>query len=333
MEYSNASNEKAPSRLLAKLLVLLFSVCGTLNNAFAAKCLYVSSYHQGYEWNDGIEKGLVKVLDGKCILDKFYMDTKRNTSKEFAEKMALAAKRHIDSSKPDVVIAADDNASKYLVMPYFKDAKLPFVFCGINWTVEAYGYPYRNVTGMIEVAPIRPLLKEIHNIVKKASKGLYLSSEVFTEHKDYERYRRYYEEEGVSLKAVFVETLDEWKEQYQLAQSAGFDFLVLGNNAGINDWDVKEAARFALKHAKVFSVTNYDWMMPYTMFAMTKLPEEQGEWAARVSLSILDGVPLENIPIVINRRWNIFINPTLVDKAEIHIPRRIAHKALKVNIE
>lgn len=319
--------------LSAKLLVLLFCVYGATNSAFAAKCLYVSSYHPGYEWNDGIEKGIDKVLDGKCKLDKFYMDTKRNTSKEFAEKMALAAKKHIDQSKPDVVIAADDNASKYLVMPYFKNTKPPFVFCGINWTVEAYGYPYSNATGMIEVAPIRPLLKEINNIVKKPSKGLYLSSEVFTEHKDYERYRRYYEEEGVNLKAVFVKTLDAWKEQYQLAQSSGFDFLVLGNNAGINDWDSNEAAHFALRHAKVFSVTNYDWMMPYSMFAMTKLPEEQGEWAAQVALSLLDGIPLQNIPIVINRRWNIFINPALANKAKIRIPRRIAHKALKVRIE
>ena len=43
------------------------------------------------------------------------------------------AKAEIDAFKPDVVIAADDNASKYLIEPYFKDAALPFVFCGVNW--------------------------------------------------------------------------------------------------------------------------------------------------------------------------------------------------------
>lgn len=333
MQTGNASTRTAYAPVMTALLFALFSAHSITNNAYAAKCLYVSSYHKGYEWNDGIEKGLDKVLAGRCEVDKFYMDTKRNQSVEFAQDMALSAKRHIEKTKPDVVIAADDNASKYLVMPYFKNAPLPFVFCGINWTAQAYDYPYSNATGMIEVAPIRPLLKEIETIIKKPSTGLYLSSDVFTEHKDFERYRRIYEQEGITLRAAFVNSLAEWKEQYKLAQTAGLDFIVLGNNAGINDWNPEQASRFAMQHAQVLSVTNYDWMMPYAMFAMTKLPEEQGEWAAQVALSILDGVPVTNIPIVINRRWEIFINPELVHRAHIEIPRRLAHKAIKVGGE
>ena len=68
----------------------------------------------------------------------FRMDTKRNTDEEFKKTAALKAKAEIEASKPDVVIAADDNASKYLIQPYFKDASLPFVFCGVNWDEKGF---------------------------------------------------------------------------------------------------------------------------------------------------------------------------------------------------
>ncbi|HOL89685.1 MAG TPA: hypothetical protein PK965_10750, partial [Anaerohalosphaeraceae bacterium] len=61
------------------------------------------------------------------------------------------AKEVIETWKPDLVIAADDNASAYLIAPFYRNADLPFVFCGVNWDAGSYGFPCRNVTGMIEV--------------------------------------------------------------------------------------------------------------------------------------------------------------------------------------
>ena len=57
--------------------LILVWVAGMLihSSVFASTCLYVSSYHKGYEWSDGIEQGIATVLKGKCKLDKFYMDT------------------------------------------------------------------------------------------------------------------------------------------------------------------------------------------------------------------------------------------------------------------
>ncbi len=304
------------------------ALCVLSTSSFAAQCLYVSSYHAGYEWNDGIERGIESTLEDKCELDKFYMDTKRNTSPEFAQKKAKAAKEYIEKTSPDVVIACDDNASKYLVKPYYKDAALPFAFCGINWTVEEYGYPYSNVTGMIEVAPILPLLKLIQDVIEDPVEGIYLSADVLTEHKDYERYRRSYEAQGVTLHGKFVNTLDDWKREYIDAQR--YDFIVLNNNSGIHDWNKLDAKDVALKHSKTLTVTNYDWMMPYSMLAMTKLPEEQGEWAAQIALAIIDGQAPVNIPVIVNRRWNIYVNPNLVERSKIRIPAHIMHKAIKI---
>ncbi|VAW74251.1 hypothetical protein MNBD_GAMMA15-1813 [hydrothermal vent metagenome] len=293
--------------------------------AEAAKCLLIMSYHKGYAWNDGIEKGVEETLRGKCELKKFYMDTKRNTHPEFAKKKALEAKSLIEEYRPDIVIASDDNASRYLVSRYYKDSSLPFVFCGVNWTADEYGYPYRNVTGMVEVAPILPLLKIIKQTVNPALRGVYLSADVVTEHKDYVHYKKEYEKRNIRLTAYFVRTMDEWEEKYTLAQSA--DFIIVNNYAGIADWDARRAIRHVRNYSKTFTVTNYKWMMPYAMFALTKNAHEQGVWAARVALNILEGSAPYEIPVTVNKEWNMLVNPELLDIAGIEMNKRTLRRA------
>jgi len=330
-DHASAARPRATARLALTAPLLLLLVALLPAPAQAASCLYVSSYHPGYEWNDGIERGLEEGLAGRCELARFYMDTKRNTEPEHGAAMAQKAYQQILATRPDVIIACDDNASKYLVAPLLKDAPFPVVFCGINWTVEPYGYPYDNVTGMIEVAPVQQLIKEMRALFPGMAHGVYLSSDVYTEQKDFVRYLRYFEEDRVTLRGVFVKTLAEWKATYLAAQNGGEDFIVLGNNAGINDWDIDQAATFALEHARIFSVSNYDWMMPYTMLALTKLPEEQGEWAGQVALAVIDGAPVSSIPIVVNRRWDIYINPQLLERGGFVLPPRLIQQAIKVD--
>ncbi len=305
--------------------VLLFH-----NAAFADKCLYVSSYHYGYEWNDGIERGIETALGGKCELDKYYMDTKRNKDKAFYKQSALAAKKHIEETKPDIIIACDDNASKYLVMPYYKDADLPIVFCGINWSVKQYAYPYSNVTGIIEISPIKPMMKIVTTALKGVTHGVYLGPDVISQQKEFELNRGVYDKAGIKIEPLFVKTMAEWESAYIKAQQA--EFIIIGNNGGINDWDDKRALEIVLSQTARLTVTNYDWMSKYAMLAMTKLAEEQGEWAAQVALTILEGEQPSNIPIVTNRRWNIFVNPTLLDKSAIKLPPHIMQKAIKIGL-
>ncbi|MBI3607992.1 MAG: hypothetical protein HY207_08505 [Nitrospirae bacterium] len=201
----------------------LFTACAT--DALAARCLYVSSYHKGYEWNDGIERGLDGVLAGKCTVDKFYMDTNRNKSEGYAERIALTAKQHIDATQPDIVIACDDPASKYLVMPYYKEAALPIVFCGINWSVEPYGYPYSNVTGMVEISPIKPLVKSIKEVLAKAKRGVYLGPDVISQHKEFELNREVYGKAGIKMSPIFVKTMADWEAGYDRAQQSDLPSL------------------------------------------------------------------------------------------------------------
>ena len=298
------------------------------SEAAAKKCLFVSSYHRGYAWSDGVERGLRDALQGHCDIRQFDMDTKRHKSEEDKRQAALAAKEIIETWQPDVVITADDNAAKYLIAPYYKNHELPFVFCGVNWTADEYGFPYDNVTGMIEVAPIMPMLERAREIVPTIRRAFYIGADTLTESKNLARFQEAAQRLGLELAHALESTTDGWLESYRRAQD--YDLLIVGSNAGINDWDPARIRDGILESARILSVTNHEWMMPYTILGVTKVPEEQGAWAAKAALRILEGIPPRAIPIVANNQRDIWINRDILSAARIELPNGLMRKGKKV---
>jgi len=224
--------------------------------------------------------------------------------------------------RPDVVITSDDNAAKHLVKAYYRDAELPIVFCGVNWTVEEYGFPYKNVTGMVEVAPIRPMLLQAIEILDTCEDVYYIGASTLTEEKNSNRIEKLVHSLGFTLTIKLASTLEEWVQAYDEAQSNA-ELIILGSNSGINDWNSKRVLEHISKTTRQLSVTNHEWMMPYSMIGYTKIPEEHGEWSAKVALSVLEGMNIEDMPIVTNRKWDLWLNKELIESSTIKIPRTL----------
>ena len=309
--------------LRSSALVIVFLL--SASPAEAARCVYISSYHKGYAWSDGVERGLLKTLDGKCDITTFEMNSKRRKDEDSIRQAALEAKQLIDGLQPDVVIASDDNASKYLIVPHYKDADIPFVFCGVNWTVEQYGFPFANVTGMIEVAAIEPMFEKAAAITGKIRHAFYIGADTLTERKNLARFENAAQQSNIKISSRLVLTMSEWIEAYKLAQQA--DLIIVGSNAGISDWDAAAVQNEIVPVSATLSATNHGWMMPYTMFGMTKVPEEHGEWAGRVAIEIINGTKPSDIPIIPNRNFDLIVNNALLDHARISLPEFIKLKA------
>jgi ABC-type uncharacterized transport system substrate-binding protein len=298
------------------------------HSVLAKKCLFISSYHPGYAWSDGVERGLRSVLDGKCEIQQFYMDTKRNKEEEFKVAKGLEAKNFIEKWQPDIVITADDNAAKYVIQAHFKDHATPFIFCGVNWTADEYGFPYSNVTGMVEVAPIYPLLERVQELVPSAKKAIYIGARTLTENKNLARFAIALEKKNIQLDSSLANTTDEWLTAYSEGQD--YDFIIIGSKSGIEDWNHEHVVSVIKNLSNKLSVTNHNWMMPYTMLGFTKVPEEHGEWAAQAALSVLDGIELSQIAIVPNRKWDIWTNLSLLKSSGINLPEGLVLKSKQV---
>ncbi len=298
-------------------------------NSEAARCLFVSSYHQGYAWADGIEEGVRSVLEDKCELKQINMDTKRNKDEEYKLNKGLQVKQFIEKWQPDIVIAADDNASKYVVVPYFKDSPIPFVFCGVNWTVNEYGYPFSNVTGMVEVSPINEAFEKIKQIDPEAKSGSYIGANTLTEEKSYKRFKLIAQRYNLTLQKRLPKTQAEWNQAYIKSQQD--DFVILGTKSGIDDWNDEQAYQFVTTHGKKLSLTTYQWMVRFSVLGLTKVAQEHGEWAAKTALEILAGRSADSIPIIPNQKWDLWLNPTLVKNINVTIPEYILIKSKKVD--
>ena len=289
------------------------------------KCLYISSYHVGYAWSDGVEEGLRKVLADKCQIQQFDMDTKRLRSAEDIKKAIATSLEIIESWKPDVVITSDDNAAKHLIVPYFMDKELPFIFSGVNWTVKEYGFPASNVTGIVEVAPIEPMLKEAIK-VSQGTNGIYLGAKTMTEEKNFARIETGAKRLNSRLEQVLVTDAESWKREFAKA-NRNADYIVMGSNSGIIGWDDDEMSTYAIENAEVVSVTNHSWMMPVTALGYTKIPQEHGEWAASSALEILAGTSPADLPIVTNRKWDLWINEEIVNSTGTELSVRFMRRA------
>ena len=290
------------------------------------KILFIDSYHQGYEWSDGITKGVQSVVTPAGVdLKIVRMDTKRNPSEEFAKEAGLKVKAAIEEYKPDVLIAADDNATKYVIVPYYKNTKLPVVFCGINWDASVYGFPTDTITGMIEVAMITQLADYMKTYAK-GNRMAIITADSETEHKELDNYKKIL---NLEFKEYYVKTMKEFKEKFAKMQKES-DYYLFSSIAGINDWKEDEMKAFIQKNAKIPSGTTYDYLMKYALIGVTKVPEEQGEWAAQTALKILAGTSPKDIPVASNQKGNLYVNMTLAKKLKVTFSKAILGSAIKV---
>ncbi len=283
----------------------------TAANYAGKKIVYVNSYHEGYPWSDGIETGLHTILDGTGVeLKIIRLDTKQNPDVEFGKAAGAKAWSEIQAYKPDLVITSDDNAQKYLVVPFMMNSQIPVIFNGVNWDGSAYGIPTANMTGMIEVELPNQLVEMLKSNAKGERVG-YITVDTETERKVVDIYnQRFF---NGQMTTYWVKTQEEFKTAFLTAQQE-VDILMMGNNAGSDVWDEAGMKQFVLDNTTIPTGSINDWMAPYSLLTLAKSSQEQGEWSAQAALSILGGTPPSDIPVAENKKGQLIVNLELADK-------------------
>ncbi len=252
-----------------------------------------------------------------------YLDAKRKRSDDDLKAAALRVKGIIDSWQPDLVIAAEDAASKYLVMPYFRNRDLPFIFIGVNWDAGPYGYPYRNVTGQVEIELIKELISELRKYARGNRLGI-LCGNTLTDRKTVEYYKNILE---INFnRAMFVNTFEDWQRAYSILQNE-VDILIVRNNAGITGWEETLARSYILDKTRIVTGTVIMHIVQYVLLSYAKIDYEMGEYAGVTALRILSGTPLNEIPISTNRKAKITLNMSLAKELGIKFPMEMIEKA------
>jgi hypothetical protein len=306
------------------------------NSGEKAKLFYVNSYHRGYEWSDSIEKGLLKALNIQALagggfdtthspveFQLFRMDTKLNQSEAFKQEAALAARSLIDRWQPDIVVASDDNAAKYLIAPYLKNTAMPVVFCGLDGDAAVYGFPAANVTGMIEVDPLLETIQILTPYARGRRIG-YIGTRNIGNSKKVPHHRDLL---GVHYTdGQLVSNVAEWEQAFMRLQET-VDILIVFSLIGMEGWDRAQAEKFIHAHTTIPTGSLANNTIRLTLVGKVKIGEEQGNWAGHTALRILSGTSPTDIPVAMNQYSRIYLNMKLAQRLGIRFPMELIEKA------
>jgi hypothetical protein len=306
-------------------------------NARKPTILVLHSYDPGYAWVRDVNVGLNRVLD-KTYLYRvrwYYMDTKRHPSAAFKASAGIAARNVIAATRPDVVIAIDDDAQEYVARHLVGDPHLTVVFAGVNRTAADYGYAGApNVTGILERIPLDAMREALESAAGIGTPGrplrvAYLGDRSDTVDGD-ARQVRHYDWRPVCLDTVLQ--VDPWPAWQAAVRALGADhdaLLVSGyrglrrsaTDAGLVP--AREVMGWTEAHAAVPVISfNAFTTEDGGMLAIGTSPYEQGEVAATLALQVaLHGRAAASLTVTASQQFTVAMSGARMRARGFLLPR------------
>lgn len=279
---------------------------------------YVNSYHEGYPPSDESMATIRQAFSApEYDLRVFFLDAKRDPDESSLRRRASAVADQIRGFRPRVLLASDDDAVKFLVVPHFRDGPFPVIFCGVNWSSQPYGLPNANSTGIVETLPVAEAVALVRRLGPSIGPRLAVLSEDSTsERSNTIHFDARWRSLGLEPRYILVRDFSAWKSAFLEAQQSA-DILYLPTSGAIRNWNHDEAKQWVLRHQRIPAFTCDEFMMDLVPLGMVKLAREQGEWAAQAARRILAGAPPSSIPAAVNRQSQCLFNPQLA--AALHL--------------
>jgi len=291
------------------------------------------SYNPEYVWTQHINQGIVEALrDLDVVFDYAYLDAKRNSGKAWLTTAAGQALERIKAFNPDVVIAADDAAQAYVVVPLLKDKPQPqVVFCGVNAPPSLYGFPASNVSGVRERWHYREGIALLKRLIPAARTTAFLTDASDSSEYVIQDMREDLNQGGpFALQLKHIESIgsyQQWQKRVMECQ-ASVDTLALGIYHSLRD----ERTGLVVSPEEVIAWTNSVNLKPTLGFADYALDHdilcgvlesgnEQGFLAGTMAAEILsDHVPAGKLPVRQNDIGLIMLNIGTAERLKIDIP-------------
>lgn len=306
----------------------------------AKRILIVQSYDPEYVWCQNINQGINDSLQGLDVqYETYYMDAKRLPDSKRLVDIGVDIGRKIEHFDPDVVIAVDDAAQQYVVVPFLKNKPKPeVVFCGVNAPLATYGFPASNVSGIRErwhyreafalLKTLVPRVKSVAFFVDASESGGYVVDDL---REDFAKNGPY----ALALAtAETVRTFQQW-QQMVLKYQTQADSLALGLYQTLID----EKTGKVVPPDEVMAWTNSVNKLPTIGFSDVAMEhglmcgvlesgKEQGLLAGTMARDVLaGGKRAGEMPVRINDKGVVLVNLKTAERLNVDIPFGIIEAA------
>lgn len=328
--------------MFCKVLASLMCLFAAISSASAAgeydgkKILVVHSYDRNFAWTADIDAALQRTFALHHIhVRTVFMDTNRKHDKTQLIAAGQEAAQIMETFKPDVVIASDDNAQLYFAARFAGNSSAPsFVFCGVNEPPSKYGYPAENVTGIVEElawAKSLNLLRRLQPSIRKVS--------VLMDARPSSRagadMMRTATPPDIEASWTSIDTFDKWRHLVRTA-NADHDALAILNFNDLNDEKgqivpASEVMLWTRENAAVPTVGFFDYTIADgALCGVIQTGFEHGTLAAAMALRILSGERASDIPIMTTVQGLTMINLNTASKLQIEIPALLLQEAAAI---
>lgn len=304
-------------------VLLLVAVLGCIKPS--EKVLLIFSYHPEHPWVVEETRGAEDILEERGVeTEKFYLDTKRNTSTEWKEEVAEEAVRKIDDFKPDLVIVFDDNACELVAKEYIGES-LPFVFCGMNGEPEDYGFPAQNITGVIERHHLEATIELLRRLVPDVEKLAIMSDDSPTSQAFITRVRNIIPPVEIS-EFYTTNDFDAWKAEVNRLQTnvdaiGIYVYHTIKENSEEQSLPPEDVLGWTLENSELPGFAFSDFTVrDGVLCGVTVSGYEQGMTAAEIAIRILNGETPADIPIKCPEEGIPMINEIRAEELNIEIP-------------
>lgn len=316
-----------------------------LPEAERKRALVLHSYHPEYVWVQDVNEGILKGLDEERFeaeknlkLEYFYMDTKRKTDEKWKLEVAAKAKAHIAAYKPDVVIAVDDNAQKYVVSDLAKGGS-PFVFLGVNADPLNYGYlrslenPGGQVTGSIERARFEQSFALLQQIVPGVHNLAVICDDGPTGVPIIQRVKEKAAAAEINVVALKqTGSFSEWKRFVEEVQTQADALLVIVYHTLKDDTGQpvheNDVLGWTVENSKLPDMGFWSWAVESGLLCSEAISGfQQGHFAATVASYVLMGQSPGEFPVDKPQRGEVCVNLARAKMLGIEIPYELARTA------
>ena len=266
--------------------------------------LIINSYHKGYQWTDNTLAGIESVLkDGKSNIELHveFMDSKRVVDKNHFYRLFLYYRSKFDQVKLNLIIASDNDAFNFVLR--YRDAlfpNIPVVFCGVNALNEMLQQKVPLLTGVVEDYDIKATLEVALKLHPQTKEIIAVSNGTPIGAAKKQLFNDAMAATGKNLKGTIIDDpiLSDF-ERLIKERSKDCIVLLLGSfkDKSGTTLPVEESTPILAKYdVPLYGVLEY--YLGYGIIGGKLISGyHQGALAAQMGLKILQGEPVDRVPI------------------------------------
>jgi PAS domain S-box-containing protein len=300
----------APPASFRFLLICLICIVFCHENAAGQEkshFLVLHSYNKGLEWTDSEDAGIMSVLQTRLLeveVHTEYMDSKRVAGTGgFADFLAFLTKKYATTSF-SVIICTDDDAFNFVnrnSQTLFRG--VPIIFCGVNYIDEALLAAGRHrFTGVVEAFDIPTTLRTALRLHPDTKKIVVINDRTTTGQANRKILDALLSEFTGKVEFEFIEdrTMAELQAAVQALSSGTLLLLMTFNrdsSGEVFDYNRSIAMISRVAGIPIYGVWDF-YLGRGIVGGMLTSGRDQGKTAAEIALRVVDGEPVENIPVI-----------------------------------